>query len=285
MRTLWKAFTFRPLGMPLPPNFFGLAAFGLLGAFLSPGFWFIGAGLEVAYLALLARNPRFRALARAGAGADAARLDEPRLRAYDGLLERLPPEDRARQEKVEGRCAEIADALGPEGAAGQEEALAQLAWLHLRLLAARASLRAVVAEAGTEARALQAQEDSARARLREPALPAELRRSLEQQVAVIDARQAAHAEARTRLDRAEAELERIHQQVALVRDQARLAAGEGELAGAVDALAASLGEATRWAEAERELLGLDDPLVAPPPARLLERQRARRAAAQTGAKS
>jgi hypothetical protein len=283
MRTLWKAFTFRPLGMPVPPNLFGLAAFGLLGQFVSPGFWLIGAGLEVAYLALLGRNPRFRALAEAGAGA--ARGDDTRVRAYEEMLEKLSPDDRARQERLEERCAEIAASLPEDAALEQEERLAQLAWLHLRLLVARGSLRAVVSEAAAESRGLQAQEDAARARLRDAGLPAELRRSLEQQVEVIDRRQAAHAEARDRLDRAEAELERIAQQVALVRDQARLAAGEGAIAGAVDALAASLGEASRFAEAERELLGLDDPLVAPPPARLLERQRARRAARETGTKT
>jgi hypothetical protein len=282
MRTLWKAFTFRPLGMPVPPNFFGLAAFGLLGAFVSPGFLLIGAGLEVAYLALLAGNARFRAAT--GGSPAAGRAGDERVEAYEALLARLAPEDRARQERLEDRCAEIAASLPADAAREQEEPLAQLAWLHLRLLAARASLRAVVSEAASEARPLQAQEDAARARLREAGLPAELRRSLEQQVEVIDRRQAAHGEARERLDRAEAELERITQQVALVRDQARLAAGEGAIAGAVDALAASLGEASRFAEAERELLGLDDPLVAPPPARLLERQRARRAAREIGAK-
>jgi hypothetical protein len=280
---LWPAFTFRPLGMPIPPNWFGLAAFGLLGAFLSAGFWLVGAGLEVAYLALLSRSARFRAGVDAREGA--ARGEEVRLRQYDALLARLPPADRERQARIEERCAEIAEALGPDAAAAQEDGLAQLAWLHLRLLSARASLRAVVAEARTEAPALREQEEVARSRLAGRDLPAELRRSFEQQVAVIDARQAAHAEAATRLERAESELERIAQQVALARDQARLAQGEGEIARATDALAASLGEASRWAEAERELLGLDDPLAAPPPARILDRQRARRAAAaQTGAK-
>ena len=59
-RYLWAAFNARPLGMPLPPNWFGLGALGLLGAFISPGFWVLGVGLELAYLALLARNARFR---------------------------------------------------------------------------------------------------------------------------------------------------------------------------------------------------------------------------------
>jgi hypothetical protein len=279
---LWPAFTFRPLGMPIPPNLFGLAAIGLLGAFLSPGFWLIGAGLEIGYLALLSRSGRFRAGVDAREGR--SRGEEDRAGEYEALLERLPAADRERQERIEERCAEIAESLGPDGRSGQGEALAQMAWLHLRLLSARASLRAVVSDAAAETAGLQQQEDVARSRLAQHDLPTDLRRSLEQQVGVIDARQAAHAEARARLERAEAELERFVQQVALVRDQARIAAGEGEIAGAVDALAASLGEASRWAEAERELLGIDDPLAAPPPARFLERQRARRAADLTGAK-
>src|SRR5438552_1778824 len=57
---LAAAFNARPLGMPIPPNWFGLAAFALLGAFVDPGFWLIGAGLEGLYLWLLAANARFR---------------------------------------------------------------------------------------------------------------------------------------------------------------------------------------------------------------------------------
>ena len=47
---LAAAFNARPFGMPIPPNWFALAAFGLLGAFVDPGFWLIGAGLEALYL-------------------------------------------------------------------------------------------------------------------------------------------------------------------------------------------------------------------------------------------
>ena len=41
---LAAAFNARPFGMPMPPNWFGVAAFGLLGALVDPGFWLIGAG-------------------------------------------------------------------------------------------------------------------------------------------------------------------------------------------------------------------------------------------------
>ena len=40
---LAAAFNARPLGMPIPPNWFGIAAFGLLGALVNPGLWLIGA--------------------------------------------------------------------------------------------------------------------------------------------------------------------------------------------------------------------------------------------------
>ena len=57
-----EAFNARPPipglgGVPL--NWMALAGFGTLGL-LNPGFWLIGAGLEVGFLFLLAQNPRFR---------------------------------------------------------------------------------------------------------------------------------------------------------------------------------------------------------------------------------
>jgi len=41
------AFSARPLGMFVAPNWIGLAAAGLLGV-VNPGFWVLGAGLELA---------------------------------------------------------------------------------------------------------------------------------------------------------------------------------------------------------------------------------------------
>ena len=55
MQYLTAAFNARPFGMFVAPNWMGLAAFGLLGI-INPGFWVLGAGLEIGYLLALATN-------------------------------------------------------------------------------------------------------------------------------------------------------------------------------------------------------------------------------------
>ncbi len=251
---LKAAFNARPLGMPIPPNWFGLAAFGLLGWFVSPGFWVLGAGIELAYLYWLARNPRFRAtLARPGPQGDGAE------KHYRELLDGLSEPQRARQQQIEARAREVLALLSRSPLmAAHADSLEQLVWLNLRLLAARQALAGVVETAQAESRELQQQETRVDQRLGDPALSTELRRSLEQQKAVIDARQAAHAEARRRFEHVESELQRIGQQIALIREQALLATDEEHIARALDALAASFNEASHWLNDQRDLLGVLD---------------------------
>ena len=63
---LRAAFSARPMGMFIPPNWIGLAAFGFLGL-INPGFWLVGLGLELGYLSILTTNERFQRLV-AGSG-------------------------------------------------------------------------------------------------------------------------------------------------------------------------------------------------------------------------
>jgi hypothetical protein len=270
-RHLWAAFWARPLGMPVPPNLFGLAAFGLLGALLNPGFWLVGAGLELVYLVALSRSGRFRAAVDAGgAGGRAAGARDAR---HQALWSRLARADQEQQEALEARCDEILETLGPTRAAAHAEGLARLAWMHLKLLAAREALERVMAGGAAEAGALEAQARSLGARLAAPDLHEELRRTLTQQAEVIRERQEGHAEAARRRERVQAELERIRQQVSLVREQVLLASDEAGVTTSVDALSASLDEASRWLSDQQELLGGLDDLTAPPPGTLLGRTR------------
>src|SRR5215470_2923084 len=94
VRYLWKAFNARPFGAPIPPFWFMGAAFGLLGIFLNPGFFLIGAGVTAACVGLVAGNPRFRNTV------DAADLPPPPDQ-QGLLLERLDDKSKARQAKLE----------------------------------------------------------------------------------------------------------------------------------------------------------------------------------------
>lgn len=263
---LGAAFNARPFGMPVPPNWFALAAFGLLGVIVNPGFWLIGAGVEGLYLWAISRNARFRAAvdaqSKAGPSWDSR---------YQSLIAHLDTDARDLQAGIEHQATEIIDLLSRTGAnESQIGDVRQMAWLHLKLLAARASFLQVIASARREHRNLEEQQGRIEARLKRGDADDDLRRSLEQQLEVIQSRRAAHADAERRRELVEAELERLRQQVSLVREQALLATDEHSVAQSLDALSASLNEANRWLKDQRELFaGLEGLTDEPPPAELL----------------
>lgn len=267
---LAAAFNARPLGMPVPPNWFALAAFALLGALINPGFWLIGAGIEGLYLWTLSRNERFRAIVDASADGTAGRSNWDSR--YQSMIAPLDADAREVQTAMEHQAAEIVRILARVGAnESQIGDVRQMAWLHLKLLAARASLIQVISVAADEHRSMDEQEQRVANRLKRGDADDELRRSLEQQLQVIQSRRAAHADAERRRELVDAELERLRQQIALVREQALLATDEHSVRQSLDALSASLNEANRWLKDQRELFaGLDDLTDEPPPAELLQ---------------
>jgi hypothetical protein len=262
---LAAAFNARPFGMPIPPNWFALAAFAVLGAFINPGLWLIGAGVEGLYLWLLSQNPRFRN------AVDAQSPEQVDWRKrYETLSAPLDPSAREQQNAIEEQAAEIVELLTRSGAhESQMGDVRQMAWLHLKLLAARAALLQVIASAVRARRELDAQEQRIATRLKDHC-DDDLRRSLEQQLEVIRTRRVAHADAERRRELVDAELERLRQQVSLVREQALLATDERTAAQSLDAISASLNEANRWLKDQRELFaGLEDLTDEPPPPEML----------------
>jgi hypothetical protein len=266
------AFNARPFGMPVPPNWFGVALFGLLGAFVNPGLWLIGLGLEGLYLWTLSRNPRFRVTV------DAHGKGEDWVTRYNALSYHLDQDALWRQESIEAQAREIVDLLSRTGATEMQKSdVRQMAWLHLKLLAARASVLQVIGAADREKRSLEEQERRVIDRLSKQTIGDELKRSLEQQLEVLRSRRAGHVDAQRRRELIDAELERLRQQVSLVREQALLATDEHSVASSLDALSASLNEANRWLREQRELFaGLDDLTDEPPPEDLLQRAPQRR---------
>jgi len=168
---------------------------------------------------------------------------------------------------------EIIDVLSRRGATdSQKSDVRQMAWLHLKLLAARASVLQVIAAADLEKRSLEEQERRVIDRLSDDSVSDELKRSLEQQLEVLRSRRAAHIDAQHRRELIDAEIERLRQQVSLVREQALLATDEHSVASSLDSLSASLNEANRWLKDQSELFaGLEGLTDEPPPADLLRR--------------
>lgn len=255
----WAAFNARPFGMPIPPNWFALAAVGLLGAFVNPGFWLLGAGLELGYLYTLGNSRRFRNAVDA-AGREIPVAGDPAEQRYRALFEPLTPPLRQRQQSLESRAREILDSLARSPLmSGHADSVEQLVWLNLRLLAAKQAIARVQEGAARDAAELAAREAEIEARLADAALSPELRRSLEQQKAVIDQRQAGHEVAARRAEHIDSELQRIEQQIALIREQVLLSADSEQVGSALDALSASFNEASRWLDSQRDLAGLLDP--------------------------
>jgi hypothetical protein len=260
------AFNARPLGMFVAPNWIGLGAFGLLGL-MNPGFWVLGVGLELGYLMLLATNPRFQRLVRSRPLGDATREWNQRIQR---LLARLDTGDRRVYDALAERCRSIIELQlhgDPSFAAGletQADSLGRLSWMYLRLLVARRTIRDVLGttDAGDLQRRIAALERQQRA----DDLSDELRRSLAGQVEILAQRQQQRIDAERKLAFIDAELERIAQQVELIRDQAALSTDPELLSRRIDEIAATLGTTGQWIREQQQVYGaMEDLLTEPPP--------------------
>jgi hypothetical protein len=284
-----EAFNARPIGMFVPPNWLGLAAFGLLGL-QEPGFWVIGAGLELAYLSLLATNPRFQRLIAGKASLATAREVTDK---GGRLVAGLPDIDRRRYEILALRCASILEQqfAGDTTAPGydtQREGLGRLTWMYLRLLATRQSIRRVLAQPdgrtaaasgqpppipgsapaapGGNQRELAQRLAELNRRLKDEALSEELRRSLTAQAELLQQRVRRRTEAEDKLAYLDAELTRIEEQVELIREQAVLSTDPESFSRRIDEIGATLSGTADWIAEQQRALGAMDDLLGDAPA-------------------
>ena len=265
-----SAFNARPIGMFIPPNWIGLGIFAVLGA-LNPGFWIIGAGLELGYLALLATETRFQ---RFVSGERLLRTQRQWQTKMDQLVAQLGQGDQARYRALESRCRSV---LGQQlqGAAllpdldVQAEGLGRLSWMYLRLLLTRQSIDRIIRESTAvtlDGERLEERIDRLQGRLKEESLSDELRRSLAGQVEILQQRLERRREAREKLAFLDAELARIQEQVELLREQAVLSTDPETVSERIDQITTTLGGTTEWIRQQQKIYGvMEDLLVEPPP--------------------
>ena len=266
---LKAAFNARPFGMFVAPNWIGLVAFGLLGL-TNPGFWLVGAAVELTYLLGLTTNGRFQRAVSARASAPTEQLWKARV---DGMVRRLSDTDQARYVAFTARCRSILDQFAqqdPSGTASdvQSENLSKLIWVYLRLLLARRAMSRVLKEPTLgETQELEARLTELKRRLEDGALHEDLRKSLASQAEILEQRVTQRREGREKLDFLEAEILRIQEQVELLREQAALSTDASGLSTRLDEITGTLGGASHWISDQQKLYGsLDDLLDEPPPA-------------------
>ena len=264
---LSAAFNARPMGMFVAPNWVGIAAFGILGA-ANPGFWVIGAGLELGYLLTLATNKRFQQTVSMKP-LNAARQEwNQRIQR---VLGRLDAADRREYDALAERCRSIVDmqmnnaAEPPDGLEQQAESLGRLSWMFLRLLLARRTIGQVMGGAQNDVE-LQRRIASLERQQAQPGLSEELARSLSGQLEILRQRLQQRTDGDRKLAYIEAEVERIQQQVELIREQAAMSTDPELLSRRIDDITATLGSTGQWIRDQQQVYGaMEDLLTEPPP--------------------
>ena len=261
------AFNARPFGMFIAPNWIGVGAFALLGI-AEPGFWVLGAGLELGYLALLATNSRFQRTVSVGRQSGSHNDWDRKIAS---LLERLDEADRRGYNLLATRCRAILDELHHSGHASQTpvlttqgESLGRLLWMYLRLLLARQAIRRVLREA-EQGPPIEGRLAALERQIAAPETSEDLRRSLSSQAEILRQRMAQQTEARGKLAYLDAELTRIQEQVELIREQAALTTDPELLSQRIDEIAATLGGTAQWIRDQQQIYGAMEDLLAEPP--------------------
>lgn len=240
--------------MPLNP--LGLAGFGVLGL-ITPGFWFLGAALEVGYLALLSSNPRFQATVRGERLLEAKVSYQERVKT---ALSLLSPDSQQRYRRLLAQCQEM---LGISERMDEYDvqqvrsrrtgSLNQLLWIYLRLLSSHDLLE------DSTSRVKRDDLEREIARLEKRVSEAEpgsaLAHSLQGTLEIQRKRQSNLENAKGSLAVVRADLERIEQQVVLLREESVVSGKAELLSSRFDQVANMLSDTNRWMEQNAEIFG------------------------------
>ena len=260
------AFNARPFGMFVAPNWIGLGTFGLLGL-MDPGFWVLGAGLELGYLLTLSTNPRFQRAISSKPLSEARSEWNDRIQR---LTQQLNDEDQGRYAALAERCRSIIDLQMqgasdvPHGMETQADSLGRLSWMFLRLLVARGTIMSVLG-GGEDDEGLDQRRSALKRQAADESAAPELRRSLEGQIEILEQRIEQRRQAENKLTYIDAELARIEEQVELIREQAALSTDPELLSRRIDEITATLGGTGQWIRDQQRVYGAMEDLMSEPP--------------------
>jgi hypothetical protein len=246
-----------PLLGGMPANKMALTVFGVLGL-ANPGFWFLGVAAEVAYLGLLSSSARYQRLVRGQRLAERASDHDARVKA---AFERLSRPSQARYRDLVSECRQIlglgAADRGSDVFQGLRTGkLNELLWLFMRLLTSREQIL------NTQARVQRAELEEAIASLRQRAEAADadgpLGRSLRATLSIQEKRLENLDNAAQNLAVVDAELDRIEQQVRLLREESAVSGSSEMVSARLDAVSNTLTQTSRWMDEHADVFGAED---------------------------
>ncbi|NLI78814.1 MAG: hypothetical protein GX442_20530 [Candidatus Riflebacteria bacterium] len=281
MDYLWAAFDVRwdvPGLGKMPVNKMALAGVAILGL-ANPGFWFVGAALEVTFLWMTSTDARFQRYVQANRMNVVSAAKNERLQAMMATLDR---ESTKRLETLNLNLSEINRLMdmSSEGTVQfvketKQQTLAQLPTFFLKLLVTRRLIcqsleRTDVDKLKTEIKDLTRQLDT-------PDLSEALGKSLRGTIEIQQRRLDNIRRAQENLKLVEMELNRIENQVQLIREEIALDRSPDAITAGIDRINATLGETAQFMDSHSEFLTrINDPAVEegplPIPPANLERQ-------------
>ena len=240
-----------PLLGKMPLNMMVLITFGLLGLF-NPGFWFLGAAAELAYLGILSTSSSFQKVVQ---GERLLARQQGHEAKVQNLASGLSAPSAARYRDLMDRCNEI---LGIEFTAEQAGvlgnvrggSLSQLLWLFLRLLSSRELIIWTLKQ--VDPKALQADLEKLKGRLAMAVEDSPLSKSLRATLDIQSKRLENLSKSKGNLEVIDAELERIEQQVRLLQEESATSGGPQFLSAKLDAVTATLSETSQWMDQHAE---------------------------------
>ena len=259
---VWKV-NVRGLGN-VPLNLFLVAVFVVLGL-ANPGFWLLGAALEIGFLLLLAGNERFQKLV-AALDATKARGSKSGQTGADGvaaferqarLIASLDPASRNRYQAAAQICSEVLKSTeGSAAGAGdllQSGGLGQLLRIFLKLLASRQKVSAILSQ--TSRNSIEADVKGAQEKLAGMDGSSPVARSLKATLEIQQKRLDNLMRAEESLKVTDAELDRIEKQAALIREELNVSGDPQFLSVRLDGIMDSLSGTTKWMSEHDELFG------------------------------
>jgi hypothetical protein len=243
-----------PLLGYMPLNKMLLAAFAV-GGLAHPAVWFLGLAYEAAYLTFLPGNERFQKVV------DGRKLQEEQARTVRKQVEIYGELDRASQERyqrLQTVCADILRAVDhlPGRLPGEElkaGGMAPLLQIFLRLLHSRLKIMDILTR--TDEREIRRNIADLEERLKGAAEGSPMQRSLKGSLEIQNRRLENLVRAGENLKVLESELDRIENQMNLVREEMAVNSDPALISTRLDGVMDSLQGTTRWMTEHAELFG------------------------------